>query len=398
MPRPLQSAHHAPAASTGESAGAGSGEKQSSRRDRVGVEVREVTASKQGAAPPPRRSVVIPNLNSPLLHRTLEALAAQGAPGADTEVLVVGRDAPGQVPRDGSVRFLETAEPVNPATARNLGVAAAGGRSYYFTDADCAPQPGWLDHLERALEGEDGTGNEGDSETPRVAGGAVLFPMKSSSMDSIPMGSSPMDSGPRDSGLWALADNIASFHELLPDRPAETSSEGPLGSLNLAVNAAGWSRVGPFDEELTTSEDFDWVLRARAAGVPTAFVPEAIVEHAAVRENRAALEGHAAWYGRHFLDFCDRHPALWGTGPTWASRRRLAATAGLKSWWSALQIFRRHPMLRSSWRTLPAVVLFKRAWYREVLASWRRREQGQEQEQRPPGQEQAQKRDEAVPR
>ena len=36
----------------------------------------------------PALSVLIPDLDSPLIGRTLEALAAQGAPGPDIEVLV----------------------------------------------------------------------------------------------------------------------------------------------------------------------------------------------------------------------------------------------------------------------------------------------------------------------
>src|SRR5260370_36602746 len=94
--------------------------------------------------PPPRISIVVPDLDSPLVARTLAALREQGAPGEGIEVLVVGSDAPGLVPRDGTVRFLETAERLNPAAARNRGVAAARGGRLLFTDADCRPAAGWV--------------------------------------------------------------------------------------------------------------------------------------------------------------------------------------------------------------------------------------------------------------
>ena len=68
----------------------------------------------------PTLSIVIPNLDSPLVDRTLATLAAQGAPGPGVEVLVVGRDAPGLVPRSSAVRFLETADRLSPAAARNV--------------------------------------------------------------------------------------------------------------------------------------------------------------------------------------------------------------------------------------------------------------------------------------
>lgn len=291
----------------------------------------------------PAVSVVVPDLDSPWIGETLEGLAAQGRFGVDFEVVVVGSDAPGLVPRDrDGVRLVPTDGPASPARARNLGVEAARGRTILFTDADCQPFPGWLSRLAFAL-----------GRSP-VAGGAVTFP--------------------RSGNRWALADNVASFHELLADRPAEAATTRPLGSLNLAVTRAAWERVGPFDEELVTSEDLDWVLRARAAGMPTAFEPSAVVRHAAVRVDRDALVDHARWYGRHFHAFRRRHPEAFGTGPTWRSRRALAAAAPAKALLTALAIFRTHRRELAGCRraAFPGVVLFKRAWYAEVLATWPR--------------------------
>lgn len=289
----------------------------------------------------PATSIILPNLDCPLIDRALAALRDQGAPGPGVEVLVVGRDAPGKVPRDGTLRFLETAERLNPAAARNRAVAEARGEILLFLDADCRPLPGWLERLSAALE-----------RSP-IAGGAVTFP-----------------TAPEATSVWALADNIASFHELLTDRPEEGRTLRPLGSLSLAVRREAWEQVGPFDETLPTSEDHDWVLRARAAGLATAFAPAAVVEHAAVRADRAALEAHATWYGRHFHHFRSLHPEAFATGPTWRHRRRLAAAAPLKAWTGAVKIFRDHPMLWPCRRALPAVAAFRRAWYRAVLAGW----------------------------
>ncbi|HEV7670824.1 MAG TPA: glycosyltransferase [Thermoanaerobaculia bacterium] len=291
----------------------------------------------------PSLSIVIPNLDSPWIGRTLAGIRTQWNLRPRHEVIVVGSDRPGQVPRDGSVRWIETAERVNPAAARNRGVAESKAEKILFIDSDCRPFPGWAERLAGVLD-----------QAP-IAGGAVTFPH-----------------GPEETSVWALADNIASFHELLSDRPAEVNTRRAIGSLNLAVRRDAWDRIDGFDEALTTSEDFDWVLRARKAGFATAFVPDAIVEHAAVRKDRAALEAHAAWYGSNFHLFKERHPETYGTGPTWSSPKLLAATAPLKAWTGALAIFAKHPELRGSLHALPGVVAFRRAWYQAVIAGWPR--------------------------
>ena len=258
---------------------------------------------------------------------------------------MVGRDTPGLVPRSATAdapRLLETPTPVPPATARNLGVAEATGDAFLFTDADCRPRPGWLDTLAAAL-----------GRSP-VAGGAVAFDLETDNR-------------------WALADNIASFHELLADRPADDDTQAPLGSLNLAVTRQGWETAGPFDEELVTSEDFDWVLRARRAGLATAFEPAAVVEHADVRDDLAAVRAHARWYGSHLHAFRRRHPGVVGSGPTWASRPLLRLAAPLKAHLAARAIFRSHSHLQAvKDRALPGVVEFKKAWYGAVLDTWPR--------------------------
>lgn len=283
-------------------------------------------------------SIVIPNLDSPLVSRTLTALGQQNLEPGAIEILVVGRDGPGLVPRDGSVRYLETEQPLSAGAARNRGVAAAQSERILFTDADCRPTPDWAPRLLKALD------------RYPVAGGSVRFAL--------------------DGNRWAVADNIASFSALLPDRPAGARVTQAIGSLNLGLRRRAWNEVGEFDEQLVTSEDYDWILRARALGLEVFFDPAAVIEHADVRQDRRALEEHAAWYGRHFNTFRQKHPGVFDRGPTWRSRRRLASTRAVKSWIASLKIFVAHPMLLPGWRAFPGVMAFKRAWYQAILDTW----------------------------
>ncbi len=101
---------------------------------------------------PPRVSVITPARDAAAtLPALLDALAAQGHD--DFEVVLVD---------DGSTdatRAIASAHPVvthvvegegrGPGAARNAGVAAAQGEILAFTDADCVPQPDWL---QRGLE------------------------------------------------------------------------------------------------------------------------------------------------------------------------------------------------------------------------------------------------------
>jgi glycosyltransferase involved in cell wall biosynthesis len=98
--------------------------------------------------PLPAASVVIPARDAAAtLPATLAALAAQDV-RAPFEVWVVDDGS-----RDATAR-IAAAHPVvtgvlaargdGPGAARNLGIEAASAPVVAFTDADCAPDPGWL--------------------------------------------------------------------------------------------------------------------------------------------------------------------------------------------------------------------------------------------------------------
>jgi len=107
-----------------------------------------------------RYSVVIPALNAEAaLPGCLEALAAQTVPADTYEVIVVddgSEDRTFEVAEKFGARAIRQ-EHKGPAAARNLGAAKARGRVLLFTDADCRPEPGFIEALAGAVrDGADG--------------------------------------------------------------------------------------------------------------------------------------------------------------------------------------------------------------------------------------------------
>ena len=268
-------------------------------------------------------SVIIPNLNSPTVGRTIASVRAQLP---EVEIVVVGRDEPGAL--EGlDVHFMATERVLNPAEARNAGCAQAGGDVFLFIDADCEAEPGWAQtHL------------EAQRASPGIVGGAVTFDR---------------------TGYWATADNISSFHFLLPDA---TDDRG-LASLNLSVSREAFESLVGFDEELPPCEDLDFSLRAGKAGVDVRFEPRALVRHAPARTRLTDLLRHARWYGGIFPVFVQRYPEALGMGLTWRHPWLLLVASPLKSVAAAIGIFARHPTLLRSLHLLPGVALFRQAYY-----------------------------------
>lgn len=95
-------------------------------------------------------SVIIPARNAAdTLGACLDALAFQGVPGKDAELLVVddgSADGTRCLARRLGARVLDGMDR-GPAAARNRGARLARGRVLLFLDADTAPCPGWLDEM-----------------------------------------------------------------------------------------------------------------------------------------------------------------------------------------------------------------------------------------------------------
>jgi glycosyltransferase involved in cell wall biosynthesis len=197
----------------------------------------------------PAVSVIVPARDSAAtLGATLGALGRQEGVG-EFEVIVVDNgsldDTAAMAERAGA-RVVRRARGDGPGAARNAGAGVAEGRVLAFTDADCAPAPGWL-----------------------AAGIAAL--------DAASVVQGAVEPDPR--------------AELGPfDRTvAVTRPSGLFETASLFVDHALFDRLGGFGEglegagEAPFGEDalFGWA--ARRAGATVGFCRGAVVYHAVTR-------------------------------------------------------------------------------------------------------------------
>ncbi len=222
-------------------------------------------------------SIIIPNLNSNIIHLTLDALRKQSYSMEHAEVLVVGKDGPNLVKEGRLVRFIPTKSPVNPATARNIGLREAKGDPILFIDADCIPAPDWVS---RMIQYHLATG-------AKIVGGAVTF---------------------KRGNLWTLADNVAIFRDSLPFTVKEPRRLLP--TLNLSCLREVFLAIGEMDESLACSEDIDWIARCRKKGYKLCFEPRARVCHEPSRATFKAVMKHWAITGQYMSEVLVRHQAL----------------------------------------------------------------------------------------
>jgi glycosyltransferase involved in cell wall biosynthesis len=194
----------------------------------------------------PTISIIIPNLRSPLLGPVLAALLAQDQI-EDAEILVIGQnDAVNETSYEKPVHFEHTPTPVNAAVARNIGIRLAKGEKLLFIDSDCLAEPGWVREMTAQLDsGWD------------VVGGGVRIESKR---------------------YWPLVYNLSMFHEFLWTQPRRGAEYLP--TLNLAVKREVIERIGLLDETFARSQDLDWTMRMKAAGLRILFDPRAAILHA----------------------------------------------------------------------------------------------------------------------
>ena len=276
-------------------------------------------------------SVIIPNLNSPVINRTIEALKRQQYDLQQVEIIIVGLDEPGLVKTGERVIFDNSTTPLSPAGARNRGAAQARGAIIAFTDADCIPRPDWLHRIIRNF----------DDPAVNVVGGGVEFDTHR---------------------YWALADNLSMFYEYLSiHAPGERCQ---LPSLNLALRSRVFTELGGFDERYPrpAGEDADLTIRLRKKGYRLVFDPQAVVYHAPPRHSFSDLLRHSYYQGMYSTKVDPRYAGEEGLPGPLRSRLGVILAAPFLAALVSAGVFIKYPRLLRYWHTLPGIYISKIAW------------------------------------
>jgi GT2 family glycosyltransferase len=205
----------------------------------------------QPPAAPASVSVIVPVYAQwHLVPALLAALQRQRRPAE--EIILINNGAPADA--DGihlpaNARLLHCPTP-GAYAARNQGVEHANGTWLAFTDADCLPEPGWLEQLLAAAAAEQAGAQ------PCLLAGRIR-------MDA----SAP----PRN---WCEA-----YEQVHGIPQAHYVRRGYATTANLLVPRALFARVGRFDAQRLSGGDAEFCRRARRQGAALHYVASAEVRH-----------------------------------------------------------------------------------------------------------------------
>jgi len=215
-------------------------------------------------------SIIIPNLNSPIIDQVVFSLWNQKSNLENLEIIVVGQDNFNLVPEFPGIINIHTAKVTPPALARNIGVKFSNGNLLIFIDADCIAFPDLIyQHI-----------NAHQLHANSIVGGSVSF---------------------SNDNYWTFCDNISTFHEYafwMPQIMKET-----LPSLNLSMMKETWEELGGFDVKypFAAGEDADLCFRAVKLGKNLLFFPDAKVCHKPERSTFKSICLHAYNFGKYSI-------------------------------------------------------------------------------------------------
>ena len=218
-------------------------------------------------------SVIIPALNeASQISQTLQVIRDELGNGTfEYEVILVDNgssDDTVSLAQQSGARTLVSPN-VSIAALRNAGVAASNGSVLLFLDADVLLSPGWLQQLQ----------TQAPLWTPDsylVTGCRCQSPDPNHYLTRFWFGR-------------------------MKDRNSHYINRG-----HLITNRATFTRIGGFDENLSTVEDADFCERAHRLNIPVRPDPKLVAIHRHYPESLSAFIGREIWHGRADVSSWDR--------------------------------------------------------------------------------------------
>lgn len=279
--------------------------------------------------PHPKISVIIPNLHSPIIDKTIESVIEQET-SAPYEIIVVGMDKWNLVKKYPEVKFIETTSPVGAAAARNIGIKNATGEWLFFIDSDCIALNGWLETLRNDF-------NNGW----KVVGGGTQSPQEP---------------------FWALVYNLSMLHGNLTSDKRRIAKFLP--TLNLGVHREVVEKIGLMDETLMRGQDVDWTVRMTLAGYRLLFNPLVKVEHQPLHNDLKSLREMNSKSGYYMINIRHKFPEIFTMPKILRKSQVWTIFAPLIAAVTTFKIFLSSKEVRNHLRTIPYIYLLKLSWCR----------------------------------
>jgi glycosyltransferase involved in cell wall biosynthesis len=273
-------------------------------------------------------SIIIPNLNSLIIDKTIDSLIRQTTE-RPFEIIVVGQDKWNLVEKYSEVQFIETSTPVNAAKARNIGINEAKGEWLLFIDSDCVASEKWIDAL-LSPKNKDW----------KVIGGGVKSP---------------------DESYWQMVYNLSMFHAYLASQPR--SETRFLPTLNLAVHRSVIETSGLLDEDLVRGQDVDWTIRMNKAGHALLFDPTAYITHHPARKDLLTLKKFFRNSGYYMIQVRYRYPDIFNMSPLLMKHPSFWRTfSDPIALWTTIKIYLKSKEVQRHMRAFWHINLLKKSW------------------------------------
>jgi len=217
-----------------------------------------------------RASVIVPAFNAQnTLARCLAALGAQSVAPEEYEIIIVDDGS-----TDATAELVASFPPARyipiphagAATARNRGSSIARGEILLFTDADCEPQPDWMEKMLGAFDDPSVTGAKGTYQTRQRE---------------------------------PVARFVQGEYEEKYARMRRAPTIDFVDTYSAAYRREIFLQNGGFDESFPTAsvEDQEFSFRLAAQGHKMIFVPDAVVYH----EHPASLDAY--WRRKFWIGY-----------------------------------------------------------------------------------------------